>query len=385
MPWPVLVDYPVVAVPDLHGQRPALERLLSRLERLPEWPAASVVFLGDFVDRGPDVRGTLDLVLTLASARGGVAAVMGNHDLALVRPPGSTAAGRLTTGWSHRHRYDHAESFRSYLGRPPSYDDWGAELVALCEAIPEAHREALASLPWLVEFDRAPFPALRPLSRAGAVGPGTARRPEGPSLGRLLRPVPGTKTAAYWQTDYPVWPRADRRLSARPLPVPGRVQVTGHVHVRAPDPTACAIRLDTAGGHLDFLTACLLRSADSSRSSSPAAEGLTPGPPGGRCGPGTHVREATTAGPRALRGRPRTCKAALSPGLPAAGRRRAPSPVRGRACRCRARPGRYLAPPPVVASALSPPRLPWFLSSAMSSSLAVPCGRRSPGPDGAGS
>src|SRR5690348_11745639 len=85
MRWPAVVDYPVVAIPDLHGQRPALERLLGRLEGLPEWPSASVVFLGDFVDRGPDVRGTLDLVLKLASARGGVAAVMGNHDLALVR------------------------------------------------------------------------------------------------------------------------------------------------------------------------------------------------------------------------------------------------------------------------------------------------------------
>src|SRR4051812_40507936 len=82
---PVTVAYPVVAIPDIHGQRGSLERLLGRLGQLPEWPDVSIVFLGDFVDRGHDVRGTLDLVLGLAARRPRVAAVAGNHDLALVR------------------------------------------------------------------------------------------------------------------------------------------------------------------------------------------------------------------------------------------------------------------------------------------------------------
>jgi serine/threonine protein phosphatase 1 len=77
------------------------------------------------------------------------------------------------------------------------------------------------------------------------------------------RPRPGTRTAALWQTHYPVWLGADRRLSARPLALPGRVQVTGHVRVEEPDVDAVRIRLDTSGGDREPLTACLLRSAES--------------------------------------------------------------------------------------------------------------------------
>ena len=45
MPWPIAVDYPIVGIPDLHGQRAGLERLLARLGRLPEWARCAVVFL----------------------------------------------------------------------------------------------------------------------------------------------------------------------------------------------------------------------------------------------------------------------------------------------------------------------------------------------------
>ena len=146
------IVYPIVAIADLHGQRATLERLLVRLELLPDWPRCAVVFLGDFVDRGPDVRGTIDLVLDLASRHPVVAAVMGNHDMALVR------AARLDDGppstyWAdgYRDRYDHQATFLSYLGHPPRHDAWDRELEELRDAIPRNHRDFLATLPWLVE------------------------------------------------------------------------------------------------------------------------------------------------------------------------------------------------------------------------------------------
>jgi serine/threonine protein phosphatase 1 len=46
------VNYPIIAIGDLHGQRLELERLIGKLEELPEWPDCALVFLGDFVDRG---------------------------------------------------------------------------------------------------------------------------------------------------------------------------------------------------------------------------------------------------------------------------------------------------------------------------------------------
>jgi len=266
MPWPVAVDYPIVVIADIHGQTPALARLLGRLRALPEWPCCSVVFLGDFVDRGPDVRGAIDLIIGLAAGRTPpVAAVMGNHDLALVR------AARLDDGppsayWTggYRDRYDHRQTFLSYLGRPPAYEDWEGELAALHDAIPVGHREFLAALPWLVE---APGHLFLHCGLSNELDRTADEQLAALRLSRWdgsLGPRPGTKTAALWQEEYPVWLGADRRLSDRPLAASGRVQVTGHVHVTEPQADAVRIRMDTGGGYLDSLTACLLRSADDS-------------------------------------------------------------------------------------------------------------------------
>jgi serine/threonine protein phosphatase 1 len=82
---PTDLSYPIIVLADLHGQRLELERLVKKLEKLAEWPECALVFLGDFVDRGTNVRGTIDLVIELLRRSPGGSAVMGNHDLALIR------------------------------------------------------------------------------------------------------------------------------------------------------------------------------------------------------------------------------------------------------------------------------------------------------------
>lgn len=77
-----------------------------------------------------------------------------------------------------------------------------------------------------------------------------------------IQPQTGTKTQSLWQTHYPVWLGADRRLSKNPLPFPGKVQVTGHVRVPSPDVNEVRIRIDTSGGSAGPLTACLLKSTE---------------------------------------------------------------------------------------------------------------------------
>jgi serine/threonine protein phosphatase 1 len=151
--WPVELDYPIVAITDVHGQRLFLERLLRRLEDRPEWPDCSVVFVGDYVDRGPDVHGTIEVIRELTRWHPSpVTAVMGNHDLALVR------AARLDDGaasdyWIERYleSYDHDATFRPYLHRMPRHLAWEEDLLALRDAMPAAHRRFLSTLPWLVE------------------------------------------------------------------------------------------------------------------------------------------------------------------------------------------------------------------------------------------
>jgi serine/threonine protein phosphatase 1 len=262
---PTTLKYPVIAIGDLHGLRDELERLVERLEILPEWPESALVFLGDFVDRGPDVRGTIDLVLELLRRPAGGSAVMGNHDLALVR------AARLDGGpcspyWTERYRsrYDHDETFKSYLRRTAKTwgEDWETDLDALREAMPDEHKVFLGSLPWVVEAPGHSFVhcGLSPELQAGPEEQVKALRSK--RWDRLsLRPVAGTPSDKLWKDEYPVWLGADRDLSTSPLPYPGKVQVTGHDRVPEPDVNDIRIRLDTSGGS-GKLTACLLRSAD---------------------------------------------------------------------------------------------------------------------------
>jgi serine/threonine protein phosphatase 1 len=51
------------AVGDIHGER---ERLAALLAALPLQPDDRLVFVGDYVDRGPDAKGVVDLLLALA-------------------------------------------------------------------------------------------------------------------------------------------------------------------------------------------------------------------------------------------------------------------------------------------------------------------------------
>ncbi len=261
---PTTLNYPIVAVADLHGQHDELARLIGRLEALPEWPDCSLVFLGDFVDRNPKVSETIDLVLELLRRPPGGSAVMGNHDLALVRAAGLDG-GPPSPYWveGYRTRYDHNETFESYLGRPAMAwaSAWEEDLDALREAIPGEHREFLSSLPWLVEASGHLFlhAGLSPELGASAEEQVEALRAKRWDR-KLLRPIAGTTSDALWRDEYPVWLGADKGLSASPLPHSGRVQVSGHVRVAVPEANAVRIRLDTSGGR-GTLTGCLLRSA----------------------------------------------------------------------------------------------------------------------------
>jgi len=65
---------------DVHGCSKALRAIIERIEPKSE---DLVVFLGDLIDRGPDSRGVIDLVLEL-SQQTRVIAIRGNHELMLM-------------------------------------------------------------------------------------------------------------------------------------------------------------------------------------------------------------------------------------------------------------------------------------------------------------
>jgi serine/threonine protein phosphatase 1 len=79
-----------LAIGDILGCLAALKTLLDYVA-----PAADdrLVLLGDYVDRGPDSRGVLDLVIGL-HARGGVVALRGNHDQMMAEARGAPKGDR---------------------------------------------------------------------------------------------------------------------------------------------------------------------------------------------------------------------------------------------------------------------------------------------------
>jgi serine/threonine protein phosphatase 1 len=69
-----------VAIGDIHGNRLALENLLEKVLPTLE-PQDVLVFLGDYIDRGPDSRGCLERIIRLKrEARHSVVTLLGNHE-----------------------------------------------------------------------------------------------------------------------------------------------------------------------------------------------------------------------------------------------------------------------------------------------------------------
>lgn len=70
-----------LCVGDIHGRNDLLQRLLKRAEA--EYPEHRLLFLGDYVDRGPDSFSVVDTIKKLCEA-GRASAVMGNHEAMMI-------------------------------------------------------------------------------------------------------------------------------------------------------------------------------------------------------------------------------------------------------------------------------------------------------------
>lgn len=73
------------AVGDIHGSLPKLQRLMARCEEHAGGRPATFVFLGDYIDRGPDSAGVVRYIMELqARLADRVIALKGNHEAMLI-------------------------------------------------------------------------------------------------------------------------------------------------------------------------------------------------------------------------------------------------------------------------------------------------------------
>jgi len=152
---------PTYAIGDIHGDLQALDALLAQVEPLLT-PADTLVFLGDFLDRGPDSRGVLERVVGLrASAPCPVHGLLGNHEEWFLR------TYRDPTRHSWLLGMDGLETVRSYSQSAAELlrselDRAGVELIKGKLALPyhvffeQVPAEHLSFLEGLVPFLRTP-------------------------------------------------------------------------------------------------------------------------------------------------------------------------------------------------------------------------------------
>ncbi|MBD2722699.1 metallophosphoesterase [Hymenobacter armeniacus] len=108
---------------DIHGHAAELHRLLKKLEYAPDAQGIyrhpvgrQVIFLGDFIDRGPHIRETLQVVRGMVD--GGTAlAVMGNHEYnALAFWEFDPGGGHLRPHWPN-HILQHLETIKEFSSK----------------------------------------------------------------------------------------------------------------------------------------------------------------------------------------------------------------------------------------------------------------------------
>lgn len=140
----------IVAIGDIHGNLPGLVRILEHahlMDAAHRWTGGRAVLVqtGDFTDRGPHVRGVMDLLMSLQKSAphsgGQVYVLLGNHEgmnlLGLTRDVSSKAMAEFADSQSERRRNEQYDRYVSLSARqrtrfvtpipvyqPPSRGEW---------------------------------------------------------------------------------------------------------------------------------------------------------------------------------------------------------------------------------------------------------------------
>ena len=127
------IQGPIAVIGDTHGQTEKLAIVLDRLRQTPVFDRRWVVFIGDFVDRGPDSKAGIDMVLDFMKTHPRTTAVMGNHEFAMCSALGWLPV-TATSGWGERwvELYNSEKTFSSYGAKP-------GDLKDLAQKVPATH------------------------------------------------------------------------------------------------------------------------------------------------------------------------------------------------------------------------------------------------------
>ncbi len=133
----------IYAIGDIHGCLAPLKELMAQIAPKPE---DEVVFLGDYIDRGPDSKGVLDYLV--ANHKPNWHYLRGNHEQMLLEwlgTPNPLAAANWLLNGGH-------QTLQSYVPREKLDEVRGEGAHILLQSyIPHTHVELLNSLPLFYE------------------------------------------------------------------------------------------------------------------------------------------------------------------------------------------------------------------------------------------
>lgn len=115
---------------DIHGYADHLEALLQKLgyrknsDGVYAHPERKVLFVGDYIDRGPKIRETLEIIRRMTT-QGHAIALMGNHEYnALCFEYKDTLAGGHLRPHSIKNIVQHYETLHQFRQNPRAWDDY---------------------------------------------------------------------------------------------------------------------------------------------------------------------------------------------------------------------------------------------------------------------
>lgn len=225
---------PIYAIGDIHGQREMLEEALERIAA-DGGPDAQVVFLGDYVDRGPDCRGVLDLLIEGQAAGKNWTCLMGNHDrmFSMFMEDYPRNDARLLVGyhWLHE-KIGGVQTLASYGVDVPERARIHEVHEEARAAVPERHRDFLAALP--------------------------SHHEQGELLFVHAGIRPGVPLQAQTEDDK-IWIRHEFLDGTRPHPW---LVVHGHTHVPSAEHRGNRVNLDSGAGFGRPLSAAVFEGRD---------------------------------------------------------------------------------------------------------------------------
>lgn len=234
----------VYAIGDIHGSLDALNNLLDRIAEdqagvgdpdlvfsengAPRPDKSTLIFLGDYIDRGPESRGVIERLISLRRVHEDMICLKGNHEAAILD---FLAAPNKWGEWLH---WGGAETLESY-GLQNVWNREEGDLAAeLKEQMPQSHRDFLETL----ELSRTVGDYL--FVHAG-LKPGIALEDQ------------QAKDLLWIRGEFHRTPKNQR---------PDQVVVHGHHPVKKPQDTGWRINVDTGACWTGMLTAVVLEGSN---------------------------------------------------------------------------------------------------------------------------